>query len=455
MKNFNEHTLILEYVDSPTMLRSDITSYIKKVAQQVPQATKSALVIISKYPKVLTRRGLEEIEGSLSTDTAALASKYNITEQDVNDLRTSLKTLKQNSQLKTLPQYQSDAEREALDSGKMTLADVILDLSTTKGRNAAIKTYMPVVMAVVQKYVGKSKLDRTSLLSAALEGASKALNEWDSSRGQSFKTYIGFAVRNAILSEINSHSQTLSGHTYYANKTGHGDAFSTVSLDAPIGKDTDGNTLEEIIAGLGKFDPTYKNSDTYWAKLFGIMDKKFNTRDMDVFYRYFGLNGRKKEKAKDIARSYGMSPGNINNSIINKIIKWLKSDLTARNTLSVIRDLYVESLYMNLSDLSKEEITEVLLSDDVYVMLESAAISSEDHNFINSLQWSLSQMPTPETQQEVVDCLENGTPMSYSSSVYLLSHMYPCDTFDSKSADEIVGLINEIKEKYKTYNNQK
>ena len=59
--------------------------------------------------------------------------------------------------------------------------------------------------------------------------------------------------------------------------------------------------------------------------LYKLIESKYKQRDIDIFYRYFGLKGYQKEKGKDIAKSIGISPSMVT-AVVNAILSTLKKD---------------------------------------------------------------------------------------------------------------------------------
>ena len=66
----------------------------------------------------------------------------------------------------------------------------------------------------------------------------------------------------------------------------------------------------------------------------------------------------------------GMSEGNIRNSVINKIIAFLKKNDKAMEILSDIQDIYNESLMIEMVGFERDMIIETLVNDDMFILLE-------------------------------------------------------------------------------------
>ena len=88
----------------------------------------------------------------------------------------------------------------------------------------------------------------------------------------------------------------------------------------------------------------------------------------------------------------GMSEGNIRNSIINKMISFLKKDKRAMDILMDIQDIYNESLMIELIGFSKEEIVETLINDDMFILLEELNQWKNKDSLYNALKLALSSL---------------------------------------------------------------
>jgi RNA polymerase sigma factor (sigma-70 family) len=363
MNNFsNIVNEVRKNYDSETLLKSEITKFINKVNKVIPAIVKDVIYLTNKY-NLLDRESIEEIRNASKSSLKKLSDKYNIDIQHLEDFWKMLKDLKNNVNL--LPQYMSAQEREMLELGKLSMDDLTIDLDSQQGRNAAAKIYMPLVYKIVTQYTGKSELSKPELISAGTLGLTQAMNDWDREKGVPFKTYAGNRIRQQILNDINSLGHTLSGFNDYALKQGY--SADASSLDSLLGVD-DSDFKQDRLAALGFMDDEYSEiNDDKLQPLYDLIEKKFNSRDVDIFYRFFALKGNKKEKSKDIAKFYGMSEGNIRNSIINKIIKFLRTDKHANKILSNLQESYSISLMVNFIDWDKASIIDSLANDDLFI----------------------------------------------------------------------------------------
>jgi DNA-directed RNA polymerase sigma subunit (sigma70/sigma32) len=405
MKNFSQ--IVNERSQDATgILQTDITQYLNKLKKSLPVDVQKAIYITSKY-NIGSKEAIDEIRTANKSKLSSLVDKYNVPINDLEDLWQLLKGMKQS--YKVMPQYLSQSERELIEKGQLALDDATIDLESQAGRNAVSKLYTPMVLKIVNQWVGKSSLDKASLISAGMAGLADAINDWkrepDAKTGRvvPFKTYAGFRIKQQILNDINSYSHGLSGTNWYSAKQASDGKINidTTSLDSL-------NTAIELdhIGALGAND-TDKNDESRWKKLFNELDRKFTQRDTDIFYRFFGVNGRTKEKSKDIAKSYGMSEGNIQNSVIKKMIKYIKNNKTLTDMLLDILNIYTESLMKGMCGMDREQIVEVFAGDDIYLLLEDTTRWESRSQFMKSYTYAMNSL-APQDKTVVIQALEGG-----------------------------------------------
>lgn len=448
MNNFT--VLIKESKDSTSILLSEISDFIKNV-KSLPQSVKNVIHLTKKY-NLTNKEQIEEIKYANKSKLNTLSTKYKMSSNDIEDLWKMLKEIKNDIYL--LPQYMSENTRKELEAGQLATNDLTIDLSTSHGRNAAAKMYTPLVNVIVNQFLGKSKLSKPELFSAGLIGLTNAMNDWDRERGVPFKTYAGQRIRQQILNDINEYSHSLSGTSWYSKQKG--DNVDAVSLDQFIGMNDDGDFKQDRLAALGVEDKA-KESEKDWQPLYKLLEDKFKRRDVDIFYRIFGLNGYKREKSKDIAKEFGWSEGNIRNSIINKIIKFLRTDSRAISILQHIQDTYNESLLVSLCGMDKNNIIEALVNDDIFILLEELNRWNNKEIFRRTLENSLLEL-TDMDSSYILDVLEkdfnylDDTFKKHKKIIILfLSNMYPSEIISKKSDVALLDYMTEVQNAYQKY----
>ena len=403
MKNFSQLITEARYADATAMLVKDITDFNNKLKKSLPVDVQKAIYLTAKL-NITSAEVLNEIRTANKSKLRSLVDKLNVPYEELEDLWNLMKSIKQN--YKVMPQYLTASEREQIEKGVLALDDATIDLTSKAGREAVAKRYTPLVMHIVNQMNGKSSLSKSDLMSAGMLALTNAMNDWkrepDAKTGRvvSFKTYAANRIRQQILNDMDELSHTLSGTNSYATKKvrdGEIQTLDAVSFDAL----TDIDHMAEL--GASDMD---RNDDPMWKKFYAWLNKTFTQRDVDIFIRYMGLNG-KKEKSKDIAKSYGMSEGNIKNSIINKIIKKIQANNQMMDILADIFNIYSESLMRGMIGMNRDQIMEVFASDDVYILLEGIDRFTSKNSFKKYYDWALQSM-SPADQSSITTALHGG-----------------------------------------------
>ena len=200
-----------------------------------------------------------------------------------------------------------------------------------------------------------------------------------------------------------------------------------------------------------------RNEEKQWNALYDRIESQFKQRDIDIFYRYFGLKGYKREKSKDIAKSFGMSEGNIRNSVINKILTFLKKDKKSSDILQNIQDVYNESLMIELFGLEREEIMEALISNDMFILLEELNRWNNKHVFKNAIEAACYNLNQNECEiiKTLLDSdfeyLDDNFKKNKKLIILFLSNLYPSENISRKTDITILEYIEELQEYYKKY----
>ena len=458
MHNFTQYiTEVHKKFESQTLKEPEVAEYIKAISKTVSRDIQNLLFLTQKYSLFSTDQ-IEDIRSLSKNDLQKASAKLNIPESDLEDIWSMVSKMKDN-ELRVLPQYQSAQEREGILQKKLRVSDLTIDLESDKGKREVIKMYTPLIYKIVNQFVGKSKLDRAELMSAAMVGFNDAINDWDSENEKqvSFKTYASYRVRQQILNDINEYSHTLSGTNWYAAELAKRGKvkLDASSIDSFI--NDEGDWTNDHLAALGQEDKDRDDTE-HWKKVYKAIEDKFKVRDVDIFYRYFGLNGRKKEKSKDIAKSYGMSEGNIRNSVINKILAYIRTDKELLSILMDIQDIYNEGLMIEMIHMDRQQILETLLNDDTFILLEEINRWSKKDVFNNAVDSALETVK-PEDNKIIrnilsgtFDDLDNNYKKNKRIIVTFLSSMYPTETFVRKSDVDIIDRMNELQDIWHKFN---
>jgi DNA-directed RNA polymerase specialized sigma subunit len=459
--SFTNFTTINEAVSrtsTDVLSVADINKYIQAVSKQIPSQVANVIYITAKY-KLCDQKSIDDIKSCNKGQLSKISAKYDMPMPELEDLWETLKSLKNNIRL--LPQYQTASERNAFMAGKLNMSDIAIDLDSSVGRNACAKQYMSMVHKIVNGYVGQSKLSKPELMSAALQGFTDAMNDWRKNdidnNSVPFKTYAAYRVKQQILNDINSLSYTVSTNWYGVQKMGAG-MLSAISIDSMMGDD-DNDFKQDRLGFLGE-EPNYtltNSEERNWNELYKLIEATFKQRDVDVFYRYFGLKGHNKEKAKDIAKSLGISPQLVTNIVKDVILKKLKNSSKAMEILSELQSSYNESLMFDIMALDKEMMVEAILSDDTFILLEELTKWSNKDVYINTINNALASLSKDERKsiekilKDDFDYLDTVFKSSKKIIIKFLNAVYPTESFSRKSDVSLLENMTELSDLYKNY----
>lgn len=456
-KNFTAINEAAKYINNDTLTIADIESYLSDVKKRIPEQIANIIYLTIKY-ELTTQKDIDSIKNANKGQLKTIAFKHNMSENEIVGLWESLKTLKNNIRL--LPQYQTASERKAFMSGKLDMSDITIDLETSAGRNSCAKQYMKMVHKIVNSYVGSCRLGKPELMSAGLQGFTDAMNDWRKNGDESavpFKTYAAYRVKQQILNDINNYSYSLKTNWYGISKMGSG-LLTAVSLDG-MSRDEEGDFKNDHLKYLGAEDKNTNLTGTEednWNALYKLIESKYKQRDIDVFYRYFGLKGYQKEKGKDIAKSLGISPAMIT-GIINGILKNLKNDSKAMDILVDLQTSYNESLMFDIMNLDKEMIIESIVSDNTFILLEELTRWSDKKVYINTINTALENLDSSEEKiinsilKNNFDYLDSKLKPNKKIIIKFLSLVYPTESFSRKTDVALLEYMMELIDLHKKY----
>ena len=454
MRNFTEYiTESYRNFENQDLSYTELDSYSKAVQKDVSDEVRTLLYLSLKC-NLLTTELVDSIRNSSKSSLETLSRQLNAEYNDIVAFWSIISKMKDH-ELRALPQYQNAQEREAVLSKKLRVSDLTIDLESDKGKRDVIKQYTPLMHKIVNQFVGRSKLTRADLMSAALVGFNDAINNWNpnSENAVSFKTFAGYSIRQQILNDINTYSHSLTGTSWYAKELEKQGKLKLdgLSLDHMMGDD---NKLDHM-ASLGREDKDADDSKL-WKEVFAAIENKFKVRDVDIFYRYFGLNGRQKEKSKDIAKSYGMSEGNIRNAVINKMINFLRNDNHLRDIFIELQDIYNEGLMIEMIHMDRQQILEALLNDDTFILLEEINRWTKGDTFNDAVSDAVDSIKNGEVIMNILngnfDDLDSQYKKNKKDIIEFLSNMYPTESFVRKTDVEIIDRMAELQEIYKKFN---
>lgn len=456
-------------------LQSEIAEFNKKMSTKIPEEVSIATSLLNKY-SIYDPDAVKQMASATKSDQRRFTEEFSMDAKDAEQLFLLLKKIDKAGNLRLIPIMMSKNEREDLEAGRKAMDDVTMDLETERGRNAVAKLYMPLVISIANKFVGKCAFDRGELISCGTEGLVKAINtyrkpenndieeleiddadkkEGTKMKGLTFRQYAGWCIRNQILSDINKYSRTVRINSYQYDKmkaSGDMSASFIASIDQMGGDDENGNTTDripELGEGPSVLRPDTSKEDENLKELCKIIDEHFPMKKASIFYRIFGLNGYKQASARTIGAEMGLSEIRVS-QIKKEIILYLRSNKKAMPLLMSLRDMYTESLLCELFTLPKNQIYEALISDDFYILLEAVTKWDSKARLSSAISSALDGLEAGDADY-IVQCLKDG--FEFVDSTYrhnkdtivkFLSSMEPTETFNRRSDAYILDKMSEL-----------
>ncbi len=261
-----------------------------------------------------------------------------------------------NNRLLEIPVFQTKEQFNAIISKSVSPDEVIIDLSSERGRNEVAKKYDALVWKIARSYIGKSNFTLDDLHAIGYIGLVEAMNSYGKKTdrtkaddehmvGFTFKSYAGYRIRIAILARIMDEGHVVriprSQQARERKEKGYNTRNTSISVETPVGKDKEGNTkrLLDKISDYERGGKSLEDADNerLWAEIDNKLRKKFDDRTLEIFYSWFGLFGYEKLSGKEIMAKYGFkNPSNINANNY-KVMKYMKDD---PEMLDALKELY-------------------------------------------------------------------------------------------------------------------
>lgn len=160
-----------------------------------------------------------------------------------------------------------------------------------EAKNILIERNLRLVAHIVKKYQGTEEL--SDLISIGTIGLIKAINTFDSDKGNRLATYAARCIDNELLMMLRSKKKT----------------SREISLYEPIGNDSDGNEINllDILESNEKdiYEQISLKEDT--QNLYKYFTKVLTPREQTIIKLRYGLFGAPETTQKDIASALGIS----------------------------------------------------------------------------------------------------------------------------------------------------
>lgn len=396
--------------------------------------------------KILSKQQTDAIIETSGTRIKAYAQKYGTDEGSLKHLSNMLRSVSTTTTILLLPMYMTPEIREDFISGNKSIEDITIDLTTNKGRNQVVKKYTLLLNKIVNQYVGESSLSRTELMSAAMLGLIKAMNDYNKNdaavdpidknidieelkkqKRLSFTSYAAWRMRQQILGDIQDYSRNvrLNQQAYAKSKERGETLYTPVRFNQADDDHGINDTMDRIInmseTPSDEIDrPHGKDSQEtlkFWQQAFKLIEEKFGLKKAKIFYQTFGVNGYALLKKQDIARQNGISSPFLTH-IVKQIIEFCRNNPKLRYFLTELQDAISESILASNHRATREQIYESFVTNELYVYLEN--LTKFDYKLVyeNKIKEVLA-LYNPNICDFLTECLKKG-------NKYIFEHMNTC-----------------------------
>lgn len=279
----------------------------------------------------------------------------------MKELYKSLGKVIKNGRMLEIPVFQTKEQFEAILDKTVSPDEIILDLTTEKGRNEIAKKYEPMAWKIARSYVGRSNLDLEELYAIGMEGIVWAMNKYGKKNDKSsasdedvkaytFHSWVSYCIRIAILEAIKDQGHLVrvprSQQSKEKTEKGHMTKNYSISMETPVGRDKDGNSrrLSDKIGDYERAGKSLEDDDNarIWEHIHKLLKKKFDERTLDIFYDKWGVNGHKKLSGKELMEKYGFNAQSNINFVCSKVINYMMKNPETKEALLELYE-FVES----------------------------------------------------------------------------------------------------------------
>ena len=181
-----------------------------------------------------------------------------------------------------------------------------------EARNILIERNLRLVAHVCKKY-SSTKIEQDDLISIGTIGLIKGINSFELNKNVKLSTYVSRCIDNEILMHLRTTKKI----------------SAEVSLEDPIGKDKDDNTvtLQEVLENSEKSIEDEVDLKMKIKKMYEKMKKVLKAREKLIIELRFGLDGNKPKTQNQIAKMLGISRSyvsRIETKAIGKLAKEIK-----------------------------------------------------------------------------------------------------------------------------------
>jgi len=301
---------------------------------------------------------------STDDDENALAGFYKAgvpKEAHLKELYKLIGTIIKSGRTLEIPVFQTKSQFESIINKTTAPDEIILDLTSEKGRASVAKRYDALAHKIARQWVGKINLSYEDLLGCCYEGLAYAMNNYgkknkkskatdEEVKGYTFGQFAAYCMLNQIKGNGVNDSHLVripnSQQKKEREEKGHNTKNLSVSGDKAVGHDDEGGkTIFDFIGSANDAESGVNAEDRkkLWDSVQEILNKEFDSKVLDVWCSYWGLFGHKKLMNKQIAKKYNVANSNIT-YYCQKVNFFIKKNKKLMKLFSELYDLLKESL---------------------------------------------------------------------------------------------------------------
>lgn len=289
----------------------------------------------------------------------ALATFYNNGTPKVQEFKELYKWISnvvKSNRLLEIPVFQTKEQFDSILNKSVSPDEIIIDLSSERGRNDLAKKYDPLVWKIAREFNGKSEFSLEELHAIGAAGLVDAMNTYgkktskseaseEQVKGFTFKSWASWRIRIWILENIKDQGHLVriprSVQAKERQETGRNTKSNSISVETPVGKDKDGNS-KTLLDKIGDYERAGKSleevdNEKLWKAIHKKLQSKFDDKTLNVFYSWFGLNGNKKLSGKELMDKYGFKNQANITAIKNKVLAYMTHD---KQMFNALKELY-------------------------------------------------------------------------------------------------------------------
>jgi DNA-directed RNA polymerase specialized sigma subunit len=329
-----------------------LEEYLKIAKKFLSEDAKNIITWLINHPNYTKELANGNAENALATFYNNGTPKV----QEFKELYKWISNVVKSNRLLEIPVFQTKEQFDSILNKSVSPDEIIIDLSSEKGRNALAKKYDPLVWKIAREFNGKSEFSLEELHAIGAAGLVDAMNTYgkktnkseasdEQVKGFTFTSWASWRIRIWILENIKDQGHLVriprSVQAKERQETGRNTKSNSISVETPVGKDKDGNS-KTLLDKIGDYERGGKSleevdNEKLWKAIHKKLQSKFDDKTLDVFYSWFGLNGAKKLSGKELMDKYGFKNQANITAIKNKVLAYMTHD---KQMFNALKELY-------------------------------------------------------------------------------------------------------------------